>query len=136
MVGFGVEIPLFTGFRTKQRVAEAKARLAQIKAQKSMLREGLALKIKSLFLTIEQIEAQEAISQDAVAAATENRSLTERAYRNDLIEAKDVFEAQMMEAMVKARRYKYHYDQVSTVAGLDLVIGRDVLTPLGILAEK
>ncbi len=124
-VGIGMELPLFTGFRNKERINEARARLGQIKAQRELMRQGLALQVKNLFLKIQQLESQETISTSAVETATENRSLAERSYRNDLIEAREVFESQLMEAMMKARRHKLHFEHVATVAQLDQVVGKD-----------
>lgn len=124
-VGIGMELPLFTGFRHREKLKEAKAHAGQIRAQRELLRHGLAMKIKSHYLNLKQMEQQEAISVEAVQTATENRDLVERAYRNDLIEARDVFESQMMEAMVKARRHKLHFDQLTTIADLNRDIGKD-----------
>ena len=49
-VGAGVEIPLFSGFLTKNKVAEARARVSKIKEEQILLKEGIGLQIKDAFL--------------------------------------------------------------------------------------
>jgi outer membrane protein TolC len=44
-VGAGIQIPLFDGFLTKNKVAEARARVAKIKEEKILLKEGLGLEV-------------------------------------------------------------------------------------------
>ena len=122
-VGVGVELPLFNGFRTREKVKQAQAEAQQRRAQRDLLRQGLAMKVKSLFLEIEQVERQVAISEEAVNSAKENRDLAERSYRNDLIEAREVFESQLMEAMMRARHYKLFFEQLTTIEELNSVIG-------------
>ena len=89
------------------------------------------MKVKSLFLEIEQVERQVAISEEAVKSAKENRDLAERSYRNDLIEAREVFESQLMEAMMKARHYKLFFEQLTTIEELESVIGKQDEIPTG-----
>jgi outer membrane protein len=125
-IGVGVELPLFRGFLTKNRVDEAKARLALLKEQKVLLREGLALQIKQLYLDLKSMQRQEEISQVAEATATENRDLSERGYRADLIEVNDVFQSQLFESFIQASRLKLQYEHTVSRAKLDLLIGRDL----------
>ena len=131
-VGVGIELPLFDGFLTKARIAEARANLAQMKEQKVLLQEGLALQVKAHLIQLDSMRKQDANNRSAVSTAAENRDLTERAYRNDLIEADKVFSAQIMEAVVQARHLKLRFDHAVTRSKLDFVIGRDVLGRLGL----
>jgi outer membrane protein len=132
-VGVGVEIPLFDGMLTRNKVNEAKARLSQMKEQKVLLREGLALQIKALFLKLQNLETQHGTSASADQAATENRELSEKAYRGDMIAADKVFEAQLMESFVKAQRLKLRFDHLDTQSELNLLVGRNLYEQLGTL---
>jgi outer membrane protein len=47
-VGFMMELPIFQGFLTYNRVKEARARLRKMEEEKILLREGIALQIKDV----------------------------------------------------------------------------------------
>lgn len=130
-VGIGVELPIFTGGLTKNRIHEAKARLEKLKEQKALLREGLAWGVKSLYQRIETLEEQEYAARVSESAAIENREVHDLAYRNDLTEAADVFESQIMEAMAKAGLIKVRFDHTESRAKLNSVVGRGILEAIG-----
>jgi outer membrane protein TolC len=125
-IGFAAEMPLFDGFLTRNRVAEARARLAQLEHQKVLLSEGLALKVKHTFLTMMAAGKQRQGASAAMKAAVENRALTVRAYKQELLETKDVIEAQMTEAIVSAQYYGALYAHAEAQARLEMIVGREV----------
>lgn len=125
-VGIGLEIPLFDGLRTTNEVREAKSRLAKLKEQQILLREGLALQVKHLFIQLMKTQDQQASTESAAVSAEENRSLNERAYQEELVETKDVIEAQLMESLMKAQHLKTLYDHLEAQANLDFVVGKEV----------
>jgi outer membrane protein len=125
-IGLGLELPLFSGFRTTYEVKEAHARLERLKEEKILLREGIALQVKHLFITMMSTQDQKKASGDAAKAAEENRDLNERAYQEELVETKDVIEAQLVESFMKAQYQKALYDHIEAQAHLDLIVGREV----------
>jgi len=125
-IGVGLEIPLFEGLRTTNEVREAKARLAKLKEQQLLLREGLALQVKYLFIQLMKAQDQQTSTEAAAISAEENRSLNERAYQEELVETKDVIEAQLMESLMKAQHLKTLYDHLEAQANLDFVVGNEV----------
>ncbi|RQW87386.1 MAG: TolC family protein [Geobacter sp.] len=125
-IGIGLEIPLFDGLRTTNEVREAKARLAKLKEQQLLLREGLALQVKHLFIQLMKAQDQQTSTESAAISAEENRSLNERAYQEELVETKDVIEAQLMESLMKAQHLKTLYDHLEAQANLDFVVGNEV----------
>jgi outer membrane protein TolC len=125
-IGIGMNLPLFQGFLTQNRVKEARARLEQLSQQKLLLREGLALQIKQIFLEMLTAQKQQAAAKAALDAATENRELTERAYKEELMETKDVIEAQLTESLMAAQYLKTQYDQVEAAAHLDTFVGERI----------
>jgi len=125
-VGVAMELPLFRGFRTQGEVQEARARLGRLKEQKVLLREGLALQVKDVFLQMTRALAQEGAMAAAAQAAQENRDLHERAYQEELVETKDVIEAQLVESLMQANYEKTRYDHVEAQARLDFVVGSEV----------
>jgi outer membrane protein TolC len=129
-VGVGVEIPLFTGFSTRAKVAEGRARVAKIKEEQFLLKEGLGLQIKDIFLGLDAAQKSHQATLDAMKAAEENRDLNTRAYQNELVETEKVIRAQLMEALMSAQHYKTRYDHLALQSHLNLLVGTEVLRRL------
>ena len=102
------------------------ANLRKMAAEKILLHEGIALQIKDVIYKLKQTQDQFKSARDAVQAATENRELNERAYQSELVETKDVIEAQIMESILQAQFQKVLYDHVDTRARLNFVVGSEV----------
>jgi outer membrane protein len=125
-IGVGLELPIFNGLRTTAQVREASARLERLKEQQMLLREGIALQVKHIFIQMMNSQKQKVSSEAAALSAEENRALNERAYQEELVETKDVIEAQLVESLMKAQYCKVLYDNLETRANLDFVVGREV----------
>ncbi|HMK61438.1 MAG TPA: TolC family protein [Dissulfurispiraceae bacterium] len=125
-VGAALELPIFSGFRTKEEVREATARLGKLSEEKVQLREGIALQVKHIFTMMISAQDQQQSSNEAAKAAEENRDLNERAYQDELVETKDVIEAQLIESFMKAQYQKTLYDHIETQAHLDYIVGKEV----------
>jgi outer membrane protein TolC len=126
-VDAGVQIPLFSGFLTKNKVAETRARLAKIKEEQFLLKDGLGLQVKDAFLGLVAAQKSHQATLDAMNAATENRDLNTRAYQSELVETEKVIRAQLMEALMSAQHYKACFDQVALRSQLDLLVGKEIL---------
>jgi outer membrane protein TolC len=125
-IGIGVEFPLFCGFLTMNKVAEMRANVSKIKEEQFLLKEGIGLQIRDIFLSLKAAEKSYQATQDAMKAATENRDLNTRAYQYALVETEDVIQAQLMEALMSAQHYKTCYDHVAIRSQLNLVVGTEV----------
>lgn len=125
-IGIGLELPLFNGMRTTNQVREARARLEKMKQQQFLLKEGIALQVKHIFIQLMSSQQQKAASQAAAASSEENRELNERAYQEELVETKDVIEAQLVESLMKAQYCKALYDHIEARTNLDYVVGKQV----------
>lgn len=131
-VGVGMEIPLFDGFLTRNRVVEARARVNQIKAQQYLLKEGIGLQIKDIFLGMNAARKSQEASFAAMISARENRDLNIRAYRNELVDTEKVIRAQLIEALMSAQNYKTRYDHMALQSQLELVVGTEILKQMEI----
>jgi outer membrane protein TolC len=129
-VGLGMELAVFDGFMTRGKVAEARARLAEMKEQRFLLQEGIGLQLKNIFLSIESSRAASVATGAAMTAAIENRDLNTRAYQNDLVETEKVIRAQLMEALMSAQHLKLQYDQAELRSRLNLVVGSEIYRKL------
>ena len=125
-IGVGLEVPLFSGFRTVYEVKEALARLKKLEEQKILLREGIGLQVKHLFILMMSAQEQKKASEEAAKASEENRDLNERAYQEELVETKDLIEAQLVESIMKATYQKALFDHIESQAHLDFVIGKEI----------
>jgi outer membrane protein TolC len=129
-VVLGVEIPVFDGFLTRERVAEARARINQLKEKKLLLSEGLGLEIRSMFLELGASEKVVNATEDAEAAAKDDTELTLRGYQTGLVATEKVIRAQLQEALVTAAHDKAMYDHAALQARIDLVVGKSVQAQL------
>jgi outer membrane protein TolC len=128
--GVMIELPIFEGFLTQNKIREARANFNKTEEQKILLREGIALQVKDIFYKLNKTQEQHKAAKEAMEAATENRDLNERAYQSELVETKDVLEAQIMESFMQAQFHKVLYDHVETKAHLNFVVGQEVVNLL------
>jgi outer membrane protein TolC len=125
-IGVGAEIPIFDGFLTRNKVAEALARVSQLKEEKILLREGIGLQLRESFLALEAASKTYQAANRAMVAARENRDLTSRAYQNELVETEKVIRAQLFEALMTAQYLKARYDHLAIGSQISLVVGQEV----------
>lgn len=130
-MGLGMEIPLFDGFLARHKVAEARARAAKIQEEQFLLKEGIGLRIKDIFLSLIAAEKAHKATLGAMEAAAENRDLNTRAYQQELVETEKVIQAQLMEALTAVQHYKARYDHVALKSQLNLVVGTEIMNRLG-----
>jgi outer membrane protein TolC len=125
--GVGAEIPLFDGFLTRNKVAEALAQVSKLKEQKLLLREGIGLQLREQFLGLEASTKTYQAAEKAMTAARENRDLTSRAYQSELVETEKVIRAQLFEALMTAQYYKARYDLVSIESQISVIVGKEIV---------
>ncbi|MFN0172245.1 MAG: TolC family protein [Bryobacteraceae bacterium] len=129
-IGLGAEIPVFNGFLTRNKVAEALARVAKLKEEKFLLHEGIGLQLRDLFLGLEAASKAYQASNRAMVAARENRELTTRAYQSELIETEKVIRAQLFEALMTAQHLKTRYDHLAIESQVSVVVGKEMAVRL------
>ncbi|MEX0320569.1 MAG: TolC family protein [Puniceicoccaceae bacterium] len=128
--GLGIEVPIFDGYLTRNKVRHARAKLEQLKSQQILLSEGIGLQVRHLVVTLNATAEQYVSTKSAMESAIENRDLNERAYRNGLAETEDVIQAQLIESLISAQHFRVAYDYVRLVSKLELTIGRELLDQL------
>jgi len=122
-VGIGAEWNLFNGYKTTNKVNEAKLNKLKMIEQKKLLEHTLALQVKQAYIGLQSSIEQVDILKQTVKTAEDNRDLNTRAYQADMVKTKDVVEAQITEAKIKAKYFQKLYAKVLNKATLDLVIG-------------
>lgn len=131
-VGLGIELPLFDGFLTRHNIAEARARISQLKEEQILLKEGIGLRLKDVFLGLNAAQHSHQATLAAMTAAQENRDLNTRAYQHELVETEKVIRAQLTEALMSAQYYKTCYDVLALQSQLNLLVGTEVLERVGL----
>jgi outer membrane protein len=123
MVGLRLDMPLFEGFRTQQEVAEARSELDKLRLQEEALLEGLSFSLELAHIaSVQSVRKMQAL-ESSVEAARENRSLNERAYREELVEAREVTQAQLLEAYLDQQYLQSGYDFLEKRLEIDFLLG-------------
>ncbi|MCP4119230.1 MAG: TolC family protein [Desulfobacteraceae bacterium] len=130
-LGLGMQIPVFNGFLTENKIREARTRLNKLKKEQILLKEGIALQINYIFLMMKGFQKQQAASLEALRSASENRELNIRAYESELVETGDVIEAQLMEALMNAQYHKARFNYAEARFHLDFLVGNEIEKLLG-----
>lgn len=123
MVGIGVDIPIFEGFRVSGEVAEQRANLKKLEHQRDLLRRGISLQVRNTCFALIKTQEQQKTGLEALKSAMENRELNVRAYQEELVETKEVIEAQIYEALLSGQYQKVLYDHLDAQAQLDFLAG-------------
>jgi outer membrane protein len=124
-VGLGIDIPIFQGFRVTGEEREAQANLEKLQHQRALLRDGIAMEVKNTCSSLMKARQQKKSTDGAFKAAVENRELNTRAYQEELVETKEVIEAQLLEAALAGQYWKARYDQMESRAKLDFLIAKE-----------
>jgi outer membrane protein TolC len=125
-VGVGLSLPIFSGFLTTGKIRAARSARDAMKARQMLFKGGLALQIKHAFLQMDHARRVRESTQAAAEIAAQNRDLTERAYRMDLVGADDVIESQVMESLTHARAEESLYSYAAAQFLLGYLVGTQV----------
>ena len=96
-----VNIPIFSGFLTKQQVAEARANLLKTKANGEVLGQNILLEVNQALLNLEAAKERLQVTAVTVTQAKERLALVEGRYRAGLSNAIEVTDAEV--ALVNAQ---------------------------------
>lgn len=129
-IGLGMEIPIFDGMLTRNKVAEAMARVAKLKEEQFLLREGIGLQLRESFLDLDAASKTYESANRAMLAAQDDRDLTSRAYESELVETEKVIRAQLFESLLTAQCLKARYDLVAIESQISLVVGKEIAARL------
>ena len=128
-MGLGMRINLFDGFRRRGLLQENREIVERIADQRQLLRTGLELNLRCLYRKIQAAALREKSVQEALAAAVDNSHLVERAYVSEIMELKDLLQARITEAVIKAQVQMVRFELADLQAQLDMLLGDQVETP-------
>ncbi|MES9990982.1 MAG: TolC family protein [Candidatus Thiodiazotropha sp.] len=126
-LAIGMELKLFDGGLTKNRVAAAKAGQVKTGQQKLLLSESTATQIKYLFIQAGAARKQVRITRQAVDTSEQNLDLSNRAYQTGAVETEQVIKANLMDAMVRANLARASHDQALHLAQIAYLLGNQAI---------
>lgn len=122
-IGVAITYNIFSGGLTTAQEQTARAEKLKLKSQQAYLKSGLKLKAKKAFLNAKTAQNQVKIMREAVEVAKENSDLNFRAYKEEMVETKDVIESQFMSSLTQASFYKAQYASLINEAELEYLVG-------------
>src|SRR5256712_4465669 len=91
-----VNVPIFSGFLTKQQVAQARANLLKTKATGDVLRQTILLEVSQALLNLEAARERLKLTAVTVGQAKERLALVEGRYKAGLSNAVEVTDAEVV----------------------------------------
>lgn len=125
-LGVGLQWNLFDGFRTSNKVKHAESEQNKFNSQKILLDKGVALQIKQQFLRIKSSRAQIKDTEKAKDYASQNRKLVLAAFQEELVEAKEVVESQIIETLAEGAFLRSQYALAQALASLEFLVGTNI----------
>ena len=124
-IGIGLQMNLFEGGRTKHKVSAAETDHQKMEQQRLLVSEGVAAKVKSLFLQIKAARQQIEITEQSLKTSQENRDLTSRAYQTGAVDTQQVIESDLLDAMVRANHFRAMHDKALHLAEVTYLLGKE-----------
>ncbi|MEW6327310.1 MAG: TolC family protein [Thermodesulfobacteriota bacterium] len=123
-LGATITFPLFSGFATKGKVAESRAQLKKIQAEKETLDQNVCLEIEQAFWATKEAEELIQTTEKNVIQAQENLSLAEGRYKAGLASAIEFMDAQVLYTKANVDHIQALYGHKVAVATLLRAVGR------------
>ena len=123
-----VNVPIFSGFLTKQQVAQARANLLKTKATGDVLRQTILLEVSQALLNLEAARERLKLTAVTVDQAKERLALVEGRYKAGLSNAVEVTDAEVVLVNALVNDVVAVSSYQATKAQLDRAMG--IITPV------
>jgi len=112
LIGVGLELSIFNGFRTEAKINEAKYKYLQLNEKINEFEKGLIALSQKAHIEVKSLELKTNKLYFMMAEAKENKEIIEKAYINDMVELPDLIESTIYESLIKSQYYtaKYNYE--------------------------
>ena len=121
--GAQVNIPLFSGFSTRQQVSEAQANLEVLAANEALLRQNLYQDVKQAWLNLQEAADRIITAELSIHQAEENLDLAKGRYASGLGSPLEVTDALVAASNAKIAHITALYDYKLAKANLEKAIG-------------
>ncbi|MBN1552913.1 TolC family protein, partial [bacterium] len=126
MVGLGINYSFFNGFRFRNKVQEDLSRANQLRHQYTLFRQGLTLIVQNHFYQLMAAQEGVEIARETYETSLENLDLVKRAYQIEILTERDLIEAQIIEALMKAKFEKSLYDHFQIRTELETILAEQM----------
>ena len=123
-VGVGIQIPLFDGFKTKNRVQQAKINIKKQDLILGQVKDGIIFEIKTAAWKLHEASEKLKASRVAVTQAEKGYSIAEVRYANGISTQIEVLDARLAETQAKIGELSALYELVTAKAALNRAVGK------------
>ena len=121
--GVSVEMDLFSGLETKNRVSAAERKAAEARESERKTKLAVEQDVKAAFLTLEEALARMRVAQASVAAADEALRLVNEQRHAGTVTVTRYIEAEVARNKAHSNTIAAHYDALTAEAALKKAVG-------------
>jgi len=121
--GIMLTLPLFQGGLTKGRVAEARANVLALEAQRDAIKQSILLDVNQAFADLESAAARVEVMEKTLQKARENLDIAQGRYKAGVGPYIEVTDAQLSSVNAETDRIKALYDYHVAIAQLLKAMG-------------
>ncbi|MDR4514594.1 TolC family protein [Nitrosomonas sp.] len=122
-VGVAVEMNLFSGFSTKQRVSAAQRKVKEMREVERKTRLAIEQEVKTAFLRLEEALARLRVTEASVLAAEEALRLVNEERRAGMATVTRYIESEVARNKAQSNSIAAHYDALSAEIALKKAVG-------------
>lgn len=122
-VGVAVEMNLFSGFNTKQRVSAAERKLKEMREVERKTRLAIEQEVKTAFLKLQEALARLHVAEAAVRSAEEALRLVHEERRAGMATVTRYIESEVARNKAQSGSIAAHYDALSAEIALKKAVG-------------
>jgi TolC family type I secretion outer membrane protein len=121
--GVTLSIPIFSGFLTKNQVAEARAALSVISANEEALKQNVVLEVQQAYINLKEAAERITVAALTVQQATENLEIASGRYAAGVGNPIEVTDAEVSLSTARFSHNQALYDYVIAYASLEKAMG-------------
>ncbi|MGZ8160869.1 MAG: TolC family protein [Methylobacter sp.] len=122
-VGVAVEMDLFSGFNTQQRVSAATRKAAEARETERKIKLAIEQEVKTAYLQLEEALARLHVAEASVAASDEALRLVNEQRRAEVVTVTRYIESEVARNKAHSNTIAARYDALSAEAALKKAIG-------------
>ena len=125
IVGLQLNIPIFSGFLTRAKVAENQASLSQAKANEESQKLVVVSNIQTLYLNQVLAEKQIEVTKEALRSAKENLDLANGRYKAGIGAMLDITDARSSYVQSETNYIQSLYNYITALYKVERAIARE-----------
>ncbi|MFO7767954.1 MAG: TolC family protein [bacterium] len=122
-----VSFPLFDGFSTKSRIAQAEAGREQARIGVEQMEMAVAAEVERAWLDLRTFEEACLAQQDNVTQAERAVEIAQVSFENGLVTGLELMDSQVALAAARQNHYQSLYDYLVAAARLERAVGRPIM---------